>query len=276
MTVEDVPVTAGIAHTVFSAPGEVPTAEAVRRSEARHVHALETDPQGAWVALDDGGEVCGVALAIVREDVWGLSLLAVRPDLQGRGIGRRLLERAWGYADAAGVRGRIILSSTDPKAMRRYARLGLALRPCVAAGGIVDRSRLPRPSGAVVASEDVERTAPISRHVRGAAHVVDLPVLLDAGCRLLLHGDRGFAVHDGEAVKLLAALDEEAACDLLWACLAASGPGATVSVDLLSAGQDWAVRTALDAGLALSPDGPIFTGGRLGPLAPYVPSGPFL
>jgi len=276
MTVEDVPVTAGIAHAVFSAPVEAPTAEGVRRGEARQAHVLDTDPRGAWVALDDAGEVCGVALAILREGLWGLSLLAVRPDVQSRGIGRRLLERAWAYGDDAGARGRMVLSSTDPKAMRRYARLGLALRPCVAAGGIVDRSRLPAPSGAVAASEDVERTAPISRHVRGAAHVVDLPVMLDAGGRLLLHGDRGFAVHDDEAVKLLAARDEAAAIDLLWACLAGLRTGATAAVDFLSAGQDWAVRTALDAGLALSPDGPIFTGGELGPLAPYVPSGPFL
>ena len=276
MTVEDVPVTAGIAHAVFSAPGEAPTAEGVRRSEARQTHLLATDPRGAWVALDEGGEVCGVALAILREGLWGLSLLAVRPDVQARGIGRRLLERAWAYGDDAGARGRIVLSSTDPKAMRRYARLGLALRPCVAAGGIVDRSRLPAPSGAVAASEDVERTAPISRHVRGAAHVADIPVLLDAGGRLLLHGDRGFAVHDRGTVKLLAARDDAAATDLLWACLAASVPGATVAVEFLTAGNDWAVRAALDAGLALSPEGPLFTGGELGPLAPYVPSGPYL
>lgn len=274
MTPEDVPVTAGLARTVFSAPGEAASAEDVRRGEARQAHLLATDPEGAWVALDEAGEVCGVALAIRREGVWGLSLLAVRPDVQSRGIGRRLLERAWAYGE--GARGRIVLSSTDPKAMRRYARLGLAVRPCVAAGGIVDRSRLPAPSGAVRASEDVERTAPVSRHVRGAAHVADLPAMLDAGGRLLLHGDRGFAVHDERAVRLLAARDEAAAVDLLWACLAAAAPGATVAVDFLAAGQDWAVRTVLDAGLALSPDGPVFTGGRLGTLAPYVPSGPYL
>jgi hypothetical protein len=49
-----------------------------------------------------------------------------------------------------------------------------------------------------------------------------------------------------------------------------------VTVDFLTAGQDWAVRACLDAGLALSPDGPFFTGGDLGPLRPYVPSGAYL
>ena len=274
MTPEDVPVTAGLAQAAFAAPGEPVSELDARRAEARQAHLLATDPRGAWVALDERGEVCAVALALLRERVWGLSLLAVRPDVQARGVGRRLLERAWDYG--AGARGRIVVSSTDPKAMRRYARLGLALRPCVSAAGIVDRSRLPAPPRAVAPSADVERTAPISRAVRGASHVADLPVLLAAGGELLLHGDRGFAVHDRGTVKLLAARDDAAATDLLWACLAASVPGATVAVEFLTAGNDWAVRAALDAGLALSPEGPLFTGGELGPLAPYVPSGPYL
>jgi hypothetical protein len=32
----------------------------------------------------------------------------------------------------------------------------------------------------------------------------------------------------------------------------------------------------LEAGLMLSPDGPMFAGGALGPLAPYIPSGAYL
>jgi hypothetical protein len=32
----------------------------------------------------------------------------------------------------------------------------------------------------------------------------------------------------------------------------------------------------LDARLSLSPDGPMFAGGALGPLAPYIPSGAYL
>lgn len=274
MSPTDVPAAAAIGRAVFSGPDEVPTPLDVERSERRYFHLQATDPGGAWVAVDDG-TVCGAALGIVRERIWGLSLLAVLPDVQARGIGRRLLERAWAHGD--GASGRIILSSTDPKAMRRYARAGLRLRPCVAAAGIVDRSRLPAPSPRVVVSEDVERTAAISRHVRGAGHHVDVPVMLQDGGTLLRHGDRGFAVHDGAGtVKLLAARDPEAATELLWACLAAAPPGATASVEFIAAEQDWAVQTVLEAGLALSPDGPLFVGGELGPMTPYLPSGPYL
>ena len=93
-----------------------------RRGQSRIAHLLGTDPGGAWVAEGERERVVGLALALVRDGLWGLSLLAVEPGLQGNGVGRRLLDAALGYAD--GTRGAIIISSTDPKAMRRYARAG--------------------------------------------------------------------------------------------------------------------------------------------------------
>ena len=49
-----------------------------------------------------------------------------------------------------------------------------------------------------------------------------------------------------------------------------------MQVDLLTAGQDWAIRPCLEAGLALSPGGAIFTRGDVGPMRPYVPTGAWL
>jgi GNAT superfamily N-acetyltransferase len=274
MRFDDVAPADDIAWTCFEAPGEVRDAAALAGAHARIAHLLTTDPGGAWVVDDESGRVAGAALAILREGVWGLSLLVVRPDLQARGLGRKLLDAALSYGD--GARGHIILSSTDPKAMRRYARAGLELRPLVAAAGIVDRSRLPAPSPDVAPSADFAATAPISRAVRGASHHVDVPMLVGRGYALLAHSDRGFAVHDRGTPKLLAALDDEAASALLWACLAAAPPGHTIAIDFISAGQDWAIAAALEAGLALSPDGPLFVSGELGPLRPYLPNGAYL
>jgi GNAT superfamily N-acetyltransferase len=271
---EDAPHAAALGRTVFDQPGDPPVSAAEERFQVnRHLHLMATDPDGCWVAEEDG-RIRGAAVALIREGVWGLSFLAVEPHLQGRGIGRRLLDRALAYGD--GARGRLILSSTDPKAMRRYARAGLDLRPCVAAAGIVDRSRLPATPPAIVESDDVEATAPISRHVRGATHHLDIPQYLDYGMRLLRHGDRGFVVFDRRVVKLLAARDEQAAVELLWAALAESPNGATIGVDFLTAQQQWAIQTVLEAGLALSPDGPVCTAGDVGPLAPYIPCGAYL
>jgi GNAT superfamily N-acetyltransferase len=273
---EDVPSVDLVAYEALwqSVPqrGESSDARAAR-GQSRVAHLLETDPGGAWVAEAEG-RVVGVALALVREGLWGLSLLAVEPPHQDQGIGRRLLDAALGYAN--GARGAIILSSTDPKAMRRYARAGFALVPAVAAAGIVERDRLPEPDPAIRETTDVAPTEPASRAVRGATHARDIPNTLANGARLLVHSDRGFVVHTQGSPRLLAARDEDAARALLWAALAASPPGTTVQVDFMTAGQDWAVAICLEAGLALSPDGPVFVRGDVGPLRPYLPSGAYL
>jgi hypothetical protein len=239
-------------------------------------HLQRTDPGGAWVAEDASGAIVGVALALVREGIWGLSLFAVAPEHRGRGIGRELLEASFGHgADAS---GHLILSTEHPAAMRRYARLGLELRPCVAAAGILDRSRLPAAEGIEDAgAAGIPVADAIGRAVRGAGHGVDLEVAVDdPDARLLLDEDRAFALVRGERVVLVAGLDDAAATRALNGAFAATPPGASVTVDFLTAGQDWAVRACLDAGLALSPDGPFFTGGDLGPMRPYIPSGAYL
>lgn len=246
-----------------------------RRGRLRIAHLQATDPGGAWVA-QAGGEIRGVALALVREGVWGLSLFAVAPGHQGRRIGTRLLEPALAYAD--GAHGALILSSVDPRAMRRYARAGFALRPCVCAAGIADRGAIPaglksRP-GDPLADRDICDAA--SRAVRGAAHGADVAKMVEGGGQLLVLEGRGFAVHGDGRVWLLAAWDEDAARDLLWSCLAAARPGTSASIEFITAGQDWAIEVALEANLALSPDGPLFVRGEVGPLAPYLPSGAYL
>src|SRR4051812_40631353 len=115
MTPDDVPATDRMAWSALQTqiPAEfvnsVEEEHRRRRGQVRIAHLQRTDPGGAWVA-DDDGEIVGVSLALVREGVWGLSLFGVHPEHQSRGIGRRLLDAALGYAN--GCRGAIILSTT--------------------------------------------------------------------------------------------------------------------------------------------------------------------
>jgi GNAT superfamily N-acetyltransferase len=275
MRPEDVASANAVARGVLGAGRPPEDAAALRRAERRVAHLQRTDPGGAWVAELDG-ELVGIALALVREGIWGLSLFGVATAHQSRGIGRELLEAAFGHG--ADARGHLILSTESPAAMRRYARLGLDLRPCVAAAGIVDRARLPHADGVVDAGrEGIPVADAIGRAVRGAGHGIDLEAALeDEGSRLLLAGDRAFAWVRDERIMLVGGLDDAAATRVLNGALAATPPGATVGADFLTAGQDWAVRACLDAGLALSPDGPLFAAGDLGPLRPYIPSGAYL
>jgi predicted N-acetyltransferase YhbS len=248
-----------------------------QRSRARVAHIRERDPAGAWVAELDG-EIVGLALALVREGVWGLSLFGVKPGLQGQGIGGRLLEGALRAAE--GCRAGIILSSSDPRAMRRYFRAGFRVRPCLAAAGELNRARIPaglraRP-GDLESEADRATIDAASRFVRSASHLEDVGTMVANGGRLFLIEDRGWAVGRDGAPAVVAALDEEAATDLTWSCLATGEAGAPTHIDFITQGNDWAVALALDAGLSLTPDGPVFVRGELGPLAPYLPSGAYL
>jgi GNAT superfamily N-acetyltransferase len=254
-------------------PGDDEQVRAARQ-HARIRHLVATDPGGSWVAEHDG-RVQGVALSLVREGVWGFSLFGVAEALQGAGVGRDLFARCWEYG--AGARGHIILSSANPAAMSIYAHTGLPIRPCVAAAGVPDLSRAPDLDGLHDAGQaGIEVADAIGRELRGAGHGRDLAVPMAHGARLLVYEERAFALARGGNIIMLGARDEQAAQLMLWSLFVTAGPGTTVNVDFLTAGQDWALPVCLDARLVLSPDGPMFAGGALGPLAPYIPSGAYL
>ena len=247
------------------------------RSIARIEWPRLTDPGGAWVA-ERGGEIEGVALGIVRERLWGFSLFAVDEQLQGRGVGRELLNRSLAYGEERGAEGWIILSSEKPAAMRLYGQAGFHLLPTFSAVGVADLRRAPDGLDAVEdAGAGGKATADaLARKVRGAAYGEDLSNLLENGSRLLAYEDRAVAfVRDGH-VQLLLARDEEAASLVLWAAVAGSPPGVTALLLFISGAQQWAIRVALDARLPLSPDGPLCVKGSLGPLAPFLPNGAYL
>ena len=237
-------------------------------------HCARTDPGGAWVAEEDG-RLTGAALAILREGIWGLSLLVVHPSYQSRGIGSALLRAALDYG--AEARGGIILGSEDSRAMRAYARAGFALRPVVDASGIV-RRRPPEPDGVRPGRWPTDRPLidAVGRHVRTAAHGDDIGAFLAAGAELLVHDGGGFAVRREGDTKLLAATDTGIARALLEAVLRAAPEDGSSRHDFIAAGQDWAIETLLEAGLHIRPAGALFVRGDVGPMRPYLPSGSYL
>jgi GNAT superfamily N-acetyltransferase len=254
----------------FGRPPDPPSPFA--HSRVRLAHLLATDPGGAWVAERDR-EIVGCGIGIMREGVWGLSLLVVQPDAQSGGVGRELLARAHAYGN--GARGRIVLGSADQRALRSYARLGLTLNPALSARG--------RPKGVARPGEvrngtvdDLPLTAAVDRAVRGAAHGDDIAAMLASGHRLLVLPERGYVVLRGATVRLLAAFDEQAAVSLLCAALAEAGDG-LAAVEWITSAQGWAIGPCLEAGLDLFFDvGAVFLGGDVGRFAPYLPSGPYL
>jgi GNAT superfamily N-acetyltransferase len=239
----------------------------------RYLHPLRTDPGGCWVA-EEAGRLTGCAIALLREGVWGLSLLVVHPDRQSAGLGRWLLQAAWKYG--ADARGWIVMASGDPRALRSYARLGLTGHPVFVAEGAPRGVEMP--AGVRIGSlADQALCDAADRHVRGAAHGPDIGAYLEMGLTLVIAEDRGYAMIRSDAgVRQLAAFDEDGARDVLRAALAHL-EGHTIAVESLSALQAWAVPVCLDAGLELrGGSGALFTGGDVGPFTPYLPSGAFL
>jgi len=269
----DLEVAAPVAAAAFGLDIREPAA--AERWLARVAYALETDPDGAYLA-ELGGEIVGVAQAIERERLWCLSLLAVTPSAQSSGAGRALMERALTYATETTDIG-IITSSSDPRALRLYALSGFALWPTFEVAGTLDRSALPQPRGEVhsASRDDLESLAPISREIRGAPHTLELEYALRMGMRVLRIGDRGFAVvSPGHGVWLLVARDDGAAEQLLWAALtivATEHP----TVRWITAEQQWAIEIVVRAGLRLVPFGALCVRGAPGPMRAFLPSGPF-
>jgi GNAT superfamily N-acetyltransferase len=100
----------------FEPPNPPPEAFA-----AQHRHLLQHDAERCFVAEDEGRVVAYVA-ALARGDAWYLSSLFVRPESQGRGLGRVLLERAW---DGESRHRLTITDSIQPVSNGLYARYGL-------------------------------------------------------------------------------------------------------------------------------------------------------
>jgi len=279
---EDAAAAAAAARTALERlyPAQLTSEEEASRvagGTARVAHLQRTDPGGCWVAEIDG-QIAGAAIGLIREGVWGLSLFALLPDFQGLGIGNRLYAPALGYG--AREPGGIILSSSHPAAMRRYARSpGYRLLPTVGLSGTWDPRRVPtalrcRPGDLRADAQTIDAA---SRHARGASHMRDLPTVLDRpGATLLVVEGEGFVCAGGGSPWLLAARTEAAAEDLLWGAITSGPRGGTVSYDFVSAENQWAIRVGLEAGLSLAPVGPIFVRGRVGPMAPYLPSGSYL
>jgi GNAT superfamily N-acetyltransferase len=252
-------------------PPRPPSPPEERLVRVRHV--IERDPGGAWVAERDG-ELAGAALAIDRDGLWGLSLLAIDPGHQSAGLGRALLARALEYADG-GRRGAVILASPDVRALRAYARAGFVAHPSMSARGRAAPLEAPE-SVREGDLRDLELTERVDVAVRGVGHGSDIDALLRSGCRLFVVEGRGYAVLGGGSVRLLAALDEAAAADLLRGALAHAPPGEDVGVEWITARQHWAMGPVLDARLPLAVDGAVFVRGDVGPFRPYLPSGAYL
>jgi GNAT superfamily N-acetyltransferase len=249
-------------------PASLAERAAIRRAHARFVNR---DGPGAWVAVSDE-RVVGVAESIRRDGFWGLSMLFIHPNFQGLGVGRRLLDAALGYSTGAPVR--MIQSSPDSRAIRRYAIAGLAMHPAVEVRGVPDRRAIPSAlPGRHGNHEDLDLVAAVEAAL-GRSRTEDVAFTLeDANARLEVVDDgrrRGWILWRSGRLIMLGATDDDTAANLMWRYLAEVDGEALTSG--LTAAQGWAFAVAHEAHLTVRVDGAMFVAGMNLP-GPWIPSG---
>jgi GNAT superfamily N-acetyltransferase len=223
-------------------------------------HLLAVDPGGCWVA-ETGGEVAGFAVSFRRDDTWFLASYAVRPDLQGEGIGRLLLEAAEGYG--AGCPQAMLSASADPRAEARYLAAGFTLVPQWRFTGTPVVSDGPLAPG----TPDLDA---LDRHVRGSGHGPDHAVLREQFRLVTTRGGYAYLDDDGTPA-VLCAREEETARALLRHALS----GGTGGVAHVTEANPWARAVAEEAGLVAVPSGSLAVRG-MEPPAPYLHQGALL
>jgi GNAT superfamily N-acetyltransferase len=210
--------------------GQAPMPDDLARILRLYRHLVETDAERFVVAVEAGapdddtpeatggaGEphparILGFASAVIRDQLWYLSMCFVRPVHQGRGVGRRLLESILPPAGS----GSILATATDsaqPISIGLYSRFGIVPRlPLLSISGYVtEPASLPElPEGIVaVPFESIvadrpggaghrelsETVGAIDRELLGVEHAQDHRYLRT-------EGRHGFLYRDGAGTAL--------------------------------------------------------------------------
>lgn len=99
----------------------------VRDMAASLAHLQSTDPRGFHVAVR-GGRVIAFASTILRGNTHFLSMFWTLPSLQSKGVGRRLLTRAFETPKPPKSAVRCVYASLDPRAQALYLKFGMLPR----------------------------------------------------------------------------------------------------------------------------------------------------
>src|SRR5437773_1610188 len=177
------------------AHGLVPAVTTPADSRRYIRHLLEFDPLGGVVAEEDD-RIVGVGWVHPRGAVATLGPLAVDPGAQGRGIGRRLLERAVELAGKGLPQVRLVQESFNAVSLGLYLRAGFRivapiLELALGAGTALAPPRAP--AGAAVrpaAPADAPRLVARDARAFGAPRPQSIDLYLRRG-RVLVAEDRG-------------------------------------------------------------------------------------
>lgn len=253
-------------------------------------HALATDPDGFHVAVHRGRIVC-FGISVLRGKTHFLAQFFALPGLQGRGVGRRVLDRVFQVPRVPRGAVRCVVASPDVRAQALYLKFGMLPRTTIyTMSGRPREVRAARPielrpigAAGRLSPRAIALAARYDVAARGARREEDYRFWFSRkGTRMYearLRGRTvGFIVIRGDGVIGPGAVRDESLSEGLIATAIAQSRSlghrrVSVWVPGLNAG---ALRAAFAAGLKTEFTTSWMSSREIGDLAAYVPSGGLL
>jgi len=246
--------------------------------EKFYAHIYRT---GIFQVAEVEGRLGTICHAVVRDSQWFLSGFWTIPSLQGRKIGRPLLERVWQEGARAGAKTFFTWSSVDVQAMAAYMKMGMLPGYQILNFAGEYRDPIDVPGGYESELLEIQNALAIDAQVRGTRRDTDHRFSLEefkADGRQVVREGRaiGYYYFSNGIIGSAAWLDAgDADAVLAAACHDAASQAAQIRFIALGANHA-AIRFALRARLRLISYSHLLTTEPFGQMEKYLTSGPSL
>ena len=248
--------------------------------------SLQDDPDGLWVAEDDG-QILGFVFSWVCGDVWFLAELFVAPGQQGRGIGNELLKRTMDHARKAKATNKVLITfAFNIVSQGLYIRHGLFPRlPLyffkVPRETLLARLQEPKFRFAPVETTDLQRLADIDAHALGISREKHHRYLIADGAMkavMLRAGDECvgyvYVSSDGHIGPLAVARPDVTGAALQTALKLAAESGASHISAFIPGTSDGALSVAVEHGMRITFPMMLMSSRDFGDWTCYLPRNP--
>lgn len=246
--------------------------------------SLADDPDGLWVAEDDG-RIVGFAWSWVCGDIWFLAQLFVSPDRQGGSIGSELIERTLDHANKSGASNRVLITfAFNAVSQGLYIRDGLFPRFPIYSVSVPREHLVGRLNGPQFDCAPLgEEASMLARLVQADERV--LGISREKHHRYLINDSRtrGFSLYDGDDWAGYAYVDAgghvgpqagAVATAFRTALRLAAESGAPQVSAFLPGASEAALSTALECGMRIRFPMLLMSSRDFGSWAQYLPRNP--
>jgi GNAT superfamily N-acetyltransferase len=254
-----------------------PTAYTPEYVYPRFAHLSRT---GIFRVAEADGKVVSICAAIVRDQLWFLSMFWTLPEWQQRGVGKPLLQQVWQAGRDRGARLDFTWSSVDYAALGTYLKLGM-LPVCQILTFAGRPSALAEPpAGHALEPLDDATAARLDAEILGARRDVDHEFWRNSSAaRYQVRAREGVvgAFYTGGGTIGPAAWTDPAHAPPVLRFALREASLQSPEIRLMTAGVNHAaVRAACAAGLRIATAAHLLCSGSLGAIDRYLPSGPAL